>query len=199
VREYLRRLVTTGAAYQFSDIVAKGLALVTLPLYTRHLTASDYGVAEVLITVVILVSIVLRFGVGEAFVRFYFLDEDADRRDRVLAPVRADPAFTAALAGSITGGVVGSLVEDSGPVLLVVATFALGSALSYLWGRPAPRVDADAAPQAPGRLAVAQAPAPAAATSVRRSGTPRRRTPAARVHAASGPRARLVLRRRSKA
>ena len=33
---YLKRLVTTGAAYQFGDIVAKGIALLTLPLYTRH-------------------------------------------------------------------------------------------------------------------------------------------------------------------
>jgi hypothetical protein len=63
-------------------------------------------------------------------------------RDRVLAPVRADPAFVAALAGSVTAGVVGSLVEDSGPVLLVVAVFTLGSALSYLSGRPRRRAGA---------------------------------------------------------
>ena len=36
---YLKRLVTTGAAYQFGDILAKGLALITLPLYTRHVSA----------------------------------------------------------------------------------------------------------------------------------------------------------------
>ena len=34
---YLKRLVTTGAAYQFGDILAKALALITLPLYTSHL------------------------------------------------------------------------------------------------------------------------------------------------------------------
>jgi hypothetical protein len=77
-------------------------------------------------------------------------------RDRVLAPVRADPAFVAALAGSVTGGVVGSLVEDSGPVLLVVAAFALGCALSYLWGSPAPRAPL-VREQAPGRIAIAPA------------------------------------------
>ena len=36
--DYLKRLVTTGAAYQFGDIVSKGLALLTLPLYTHHLS-----------------------------------------------------------------------------------------------------------------------------------------------------------------
>jgi len=58
-------------------------------------------------------------------------------RERLLAPVGGDPAWLAALAGGLAAGVVGSLVEDSGPVLLVVATFTLGCVVSYLWGRPA--------------------------------------------------------------
>jgi hypothetical protein len=58
------------------------------------------------------------------------------RRERLLAPVASDPAWLAALAGGLTAGVVGALVEDSGPVLLVVAVFALGCVATYLWGRP---------------------------------------------------------------
>jgi hypothetical protein len=54
--------------------------------------------------------------------------------------VGEDPAWMAALAGGLAAGVLGSLVEDSGPVLLVVAVFALGCVTAYLWGRPrAPR------------------------------------------------------------
>ncbi|HWY17330.1 MAG TPA: hypothetical protein VNY27_01325 [Solirubrobacteraceae bacterium] len=58
------------------------------------------------------------------------------RRERLLAPVAGDPAWRAALCGGLTAGVVGALAEDSGPVLLVVAVFALICALAYLWGRP---------------------------------------------------------------
>ncbi len=58
------------------------------------------------------------------------------RRARLLAPVGADPAWVAALSGGITAGVLGALAEDSGPVLLVVAVFALGCVATYLWGRP---------------------------------------------------------------
>jgi hypothetical protein len=58
-------------------------------------------------------------------------------RDRLLAPVAGDPAWLAALGGGLAAGVIGAFVEDSGPVLLVVAVFALGCVLSYLWGRPA--------------------------------------------------------------
>jgi hypothetical protein len=56
--------------------------------------------------------------------------------EQLLRPVRGDAVWRAALAGGLTAGVVGALVEDSGPVLLVVAVFALGCLLSYLWGRP---------------------------------------------------------------
>ncbi len=58
------------------------------------------------------------------------------RRERLLAPVANDPAWLAALSGGLAAGVVGALVEDSGPVLLVVAVFALGCVLTYLWGQP---------------------------------------------------------------
>src|SRR5439155_4522358 len=80
------------------------------------------------------------------------------RRPRLLAPVGGDRTWQAALAGGLAAGAVGALVEDSGPVLLVVAVFALGCVLGYLWGRPPP------AP-APGPLRAGLAPAAADASS----------------------------------
>ena len=37
---YIKRLATSGLAYQASSLVAGFLALFTLPLYTHHLTLS---------------------------------------------------------------------------------------------------------------------------------------------------------------
>jgi O-antigen/teichoic acid export membrane protein len=76
----LRRLLASTAAYQASSVVASLLALVTIPLYTKHLTPAEMGYAETLLTAIILTSILLRFGIGEAFVRFWFDDEDHARR-----------------------------------------------------------------------------------------------------------------------
>jgi O-antigen/teichoic acid export membrane protein len=102
VTGYLRRLLTTGAAYQVADVVSKGIALILLPIYTRHLTRADYGTAELLVTTVILVSIVARLGVGEALVRFHFLDADPRRR-RALARTATGVllAVTTVLAGGV--------------------------------------------------------------------------------------------------
>jgi hypothetical protein len=58
------------------------------------------------------------------------------RRVALLSAVGSDPAWLAALAGGLTAGLIGAFVEDSGPLLLVVAVFALGCVCSYLWGRP---------------------------------------------------------------
>jgi O-antigen/teichoic acid export membrane protein len=106
---YLKRLVSTGAAYQFGDIVAKGLALLTLPLYTRHLSTEAYGAAETLLTAVILVSILLRVGVGEAFIRFYFDDDDQARRQRIARTATATVAWTTTLASLVALALAGPL------------------------------------------------------------------------------------------
>jgi O-antigen/teichoic acid export membrane protein len=98
---YLKRLVTTGAAYQFGDIVAKGIALITIPLYTRHISQAGYGAANSLLTAVILASIFLRVGIGEAFIRFYFDDDDDARRTRIARTATATVAWTTTLASLV--------------------------------------------------------------------------------------------------
>jgi O-antigen/teichoic acid export membrane protein len=81
VTGYLKRLLTGAAAYQLADIVSKFLALALLPVYTRHLTKGDYGTAELLTTLVIFVSILVRLGIVEAFVRYWFEEpDDAGRK-----------------------------------------------------------------------------------------------------------------------
>ncbi len=80
---YLRRLATTGAAYTAASILSKLIAVALLPLYTRYLTPADYGAAEVLFAAVVSASIVVRFGVIEAVLRFYY--KEGEDPARVLA------------------------------------------------------------------------------------------------------------------
>jgi O-antigen/teichoic acid export membrane protein len=77
---YLRRLASTGAAYTAASILSKLIAVALLPLYTRYLTPADYGAAEVMFAAVVAASIVIRLGVIEALMRFYYkTGEDPDR------------------------------------------------------------------------------------------------------------------------
>ncbi len=78
---YLKRLVSSLAAYQVADVVSKFIAVILLPVYTRYVTPAGYGVVELLANGVILISILVRLGMIEAFLRFYFTDSDQERRD----------------------------------------------------------------------------------------------------------------------
>ena len=121
---YLRRLATTGAAYTASSIGSKLVAVFLLPLYTRYLSPADYGAAEVILAGVIAASIIVRFGMIEAILRFYYRD-DVDRR-AVLATGFATLLWTTtaaalvalALAGPISSALLGH--EDAGLARLAV-------------------------------------------------------------------------------
>ena len=126
---YLRRLLRTGAAYQLADAVSKVVALALLPVYTRHLTPADYGTAELMLTTIILASIVLRLGLGEAFVRFHYLDADPERRRRLartatgtLAVVTTVAAVAVALAAE---PISRALLDSSQPDVVRAAALGL--------------------------------------------------------------------------
>jgi hypothetical protein len=87
----LKRLATSGMAFQASSLLAGLLALFTLPLYTRSLTAAEFGYAETLLTLVILTSILLRAGLGEAFIRHWHDAGGDDARDGGRQAVRRAP------------------------------------------------------------------------------------------------------------
>ena len=82
VIHYLRRLVRSLAAYQVADVVSKFIAVLLLPVYTRYISPAGYGVVELLGNGVIFVSILVRFGMIEAFLRYHFVDVDRERRRR---------------------------------------------------------------------------------------------------------------------
>ncbi len=77
---YLRRLAKTGSAYTASSVLAKLIALFTLPIYTKYVAPEGFGQAEIIATTVIVLSIFFRLGAIEAFLRFYYLTDDYDPR-----------------------------------------------------------------------------------------------------------------------
>jgi O-antigen/teichoic acid export membrane protein len=111
---YLKRLVSSLAAYQLADVVSKLIAVVLLPVYTRYIAPAGYGVVELLANSVIFVSIVVRFGIIEAFLRFYFSDEDPDRRAGL---VRRAAGFLL-LATTLTAAILAAFAVPLSQLLL---------------------------------------------------------------------------------
>jgi O-antigen/teichoic acid export membrane protein len=121
--QYLRRLATTGAAYTAASVLSKLIAVALLPLYTRYLTPADYGAAEVLFAAVVSASIVVRLGVIEALLRFYYrADEDPAR----VVSTSFATLFWAASAGALValpfaGQISDALLDTHEPGLVRVA------------------------------------------------------------------------------
>lgn len=106
---YLRRLATTGAAYTAASILSKVIAVALLPLYTRYLTTEDYGAAEVLFAAVVTASIIVRFGLLEAILRFYYLDDE--KPEQVVASTFAGLFWLSTLGALIALPFAGPLSE----------------------------------------------------------------------------------------
>jgi O-antigen/teichoic acid export membrane protein len=124
---YLRRLATTGAAYTASSVISKLIAVALLPLYTRYLTPADYGAAEVLVTGVIAASIVIRLGIIEALLRFYYqAGEDPNEVVRTaFASLLWTTTIGLAIAFPLAGPLSELLLDHSDPGLMRIAIFGL--------------------------------------------------------------------------
>ncbi len=130
---YLRRLATTGFAYTASSLLSKLVAVALLPLYTRYLTPADYGAAEVMIAALTASSIVIRFGVIEALLRFYYLE--TERPERVVATGFASLLWTttagAAIALVFAEPISEALLDRSDAGLVRIAVGGLWVATLY--------------------------------------------------------------------
>jgi O-antigen/teichoic acid export membrane protein len=135
VSGYLRRLATTGAAYTAASILSKVIAVALLPLYTRYLTPTDYGAAEVMFASVVAASIVVRFGLIEAVLRFYY--KDGEDPDRVVASSFAGlfwlSTLGALLALPFATPLSEALLDPKTPAELAVAPELMRIAIGGLW------------------------------------------------------------------
>jgi len=134
VSGYLRRLATTGAAYTAASILSKLIAVALLPLYTRYLTKADYGAAEVIFAAVVSASIVIRFGLIEAVLRYYYKDDEDPAR--VVAGSFAALFWVSTVAALIALPFAGPIAEAllTGEAAEVASPAELGRiAIGGLW------------------------------------------------------------------
>jgi O-antigen/teichoic acid export membrane protein len=125
--EHLRRLATTGAAYTAASVLSKLIALFLLPIYTTYLSPADYGAAEVMVASLIAASIIVRLGVIEAILRFYYLADE--RPEAVVRTAFASLFWTTTAAALVAlpfaGEISEALLERSDPGLVRLAILGL--------------------------------------------------------------------------
>src|SRR4051795_11874900 len=105
--ERLKELLRHSAIYGLGSIVARVLGVLLLPLYTRYLSPTDYGLIETLVALAAVLTALVAQGMKSAFFRFYFDSADEARR---LLVVRT--AFWYVLAASTAVLVAGAALAQ---------------------------------------------------------------------------------------
>ena len=76
----IKYLIKHSTIYSIGTVVGQLVGFLLLPLYTRFLTPTDYGILSLIEISIGLIGIVVGFGITEAMSRFYFdYIEEADR------------------------------------------------------------------------------------------------------------------------
>src|SRR4029450_4176287 len=132
----LKELFRHSAVYGLGSIVARVLGVLLLPLYTRYLSPSDYGLIETLVALTAVLSALVAQAMKSAFFRFYF--DSAEQHGRLLV-VRT--AFWYVMAASTAGLVAGISAAqpiswllfhtDSHAGLVIAAFIGLWAAMNY--------------------------------------------------------------------
>src|SRR6266536_5107287 len=78
--ERLKELLRHSAVYGLGSIVARVMAVLLLPLYTRYLSPTDYGLIETLVALAAVLTALVAQAMKSAFFRFYFDSEEQGRR-----------------------------------------------------------------------------------------------------------------------
>src|SRR4030043_1224729 len=78
-------LLTHSSIYGLGTVVSQIVAFLLLPLYTRYLTPSDYGVMSTIEVSVGIIGLVVTIGITRSLARFYYESEKQAEGNKVLS------------------------------------------------------------------------------------------------------------------
>jgi len=83
----LQKTLKHSAIYGIGELLRQLTGFVMLPIYTRYLTPSDYGVVELLTMTIAFVSIFIGLRISQAMFRFYILAEAEKDKQHTVSTV----------------------------------------------------------------------------------------------------------------
>ena len=80
----LRKLVGASAVYGLGSVLVRGLAFLLLPVYTRYLTPTEYGIVALTVTCTVVLGMLYPLGLRGAVSRTYYSGGSVEeRKERV--------------------------------------------------------------------------------------------------------------------
>jgi O-antigen/teichoic acid export membrane protein len=81
----IKFLLKHSSIYGIGTIVGQAVGFILLPLYTRYLTPTDYGVATLIDITMGLAGVAAGSGIANAMPRFYYDRQDDEGRNLVIS------------------------------------------------------------------------------------------------------------------
>lgn len=94
----LKFLLKHSSIYGLGSILARIVSFALLPLYTRYLTPTDYGILELVDITTGMIGIVVGVGISSAVSRFYYESDDVKFRHQVISTVYITVATVAGIS-----------------------------------------------------------------------------------------------------
>lgn len=85
VKGEVKLLARHGSIYGLANVMDRFISFLMIPIYTRFLTPSDYGVLELIYMTSNLIAMVIGMRIEAAVSRFYFDYDDEIRRNKVVS------------------------------------------------------------------------------------------------------------------
>jgi O-antigen/teichoic acid export membrane protein len=92
----INRLLKHSWIYTVGNVLDRVGAFILLPLYTNHLSLSQYGTLELFYTTKEIISSMMSIGLAHATLRFYFEYDDQSDRNKVVSTSLLATSFIAA-------------------------------------------------------------------------------------------------------
>ena len=73
-----------GIIYGLTNILSTSITLLIVPLYTRFIPPSEYGILALIMVSISIITTVFNFGISRAFFRFYFDNKDDKYRHKLI-------------------------------------------------------------------------------------------------------------------
>ncbi len=72
MKQYIKEISKHSLIYTISNFLTKATGLILIPIYTRYLTTSDYGIVSNVLAIINFLSVLYIFGMNAVWGRFFF-------------------------------------------------------------------------------------------------------------------------------
>jgi O-antigen/teichoic acid export membrane protein len=97
----IKHLSKHAVTYGISTVLSRAIGFVMIPIYTRYLSPSDYGVLEILELAMNLLSIIVGVGLADAVARFFYLYETEEGKSEVVSSALILLSLLTGITGAI--------------------------------------------------------------------------------------------------